>query len=159
MAKLRIHAELEQKLAAWREGKPVRAPRLGHTQRETVIAHGPNRGQHSLDLERRAPQPRQELALAWCFLIIEHCLQEGLDQRIFAPRENEDQFVYSDFANVCHELRETRMSDEEKLTSSELAGAESLAWKCLLVGWDRAIAGHNESHYVETSRPQQEQPA
>ena len=149
MQKIGIHRELEKRIAEWQGGKAVRAPRLGHTHRE--VSWGPNEEKRIDDSQFLVN--RQELALEWCFFLIhEFLIARGLGPLLFGQNAA---YTYSDFALFCDELEETRMpKGEDKLTPEELAGAESLAWKALLRGWDTAIQGHADHVYVEASRPE-----
>ena len=49
---------------------------------------------------------------------------------------------------MCQSLR----GEFKDLTIAEAEGAESLAWKALLVGWRKAIDGFGDADYIEVTR-------
>lgn len=143
-----IHKQLQDKIAEWKSGKSVSIPQLGHQHREMQWEPG-NADSKRID-NSKVFHNRQDAALEWCFFLIEEFLNRGYGPRLFG--ENAD-FAYSDFALFADEMEETRMKEiVGQLSPEELTGAESLAWKALLVGWDRATYGHPESHCVQVTR-------
>lgn len=143
-----IHKDLQKKISDWKAGKSVRVPQLGHQHREVQWEPG-NPDAKRID-DSRIFHNRQDAALEWCFFLIEQFLSRNLGPRLFGERSD---FTYSDFALFADQLEDTRMEEiVGKLTPEELTGAESLAWKALVVGWDRAVQGHPEAHYVEATR-------
>jgi len=132
------HSDLLRTVKDWNAGKAVRSIELGHNQREIDAGINEQKRIDSTCHHRN----RQDLAHAWTFRILARALEA----------QNPD-MVYSDFAELCRELRETEMpNDANRLTSEELNGAESLAWKAWLLGWDRAIRGHEEHRYIQVSK-------
>lgn len=143
-----IHKHLQEKISEWKSGKSVCIPRLGHQHREIQWEPG-NADAKRID-DSKMFNNRQDAALEWCFFLIEEFLNRDYGARLFGEKSD---LAYSDFALFADEMEETRMSEiVGKLSPEELTGAESLAWKALLVGWDRAVYGHPESHCVQVTR-------
>lgn len=144
-----IHKHLQDKISEWKSGKGVCIPRLGHQHREMQWEPG-NPNSRRID-DSKIFHNRQEAALEWCFFLIEEFLNRDYGPRLYG--ENAD-VAYSDFALFADEMEETRMQEimGGKLSPEELTGAESLAWKALLVGWDRAVSGHPELNCVQVTR-------
>lgn len=143
-----IHKQLKDKISEWKSGKTLSIPRLGHQHREMQWEPG-NPDSKRID-DRKIFHNRQDAALEWCFFLIEEFLSRDMGPRLFG--ENAD-LAYSDFALFADEMEETKMAGiVGVLSPEELTGAESLAWKALLVGWDRAIYGHPESQCVQVTR-------
>jgi len=135
MAARQHYARLDEVLRDWQAGRAIRSIELGHTQKE--ISVGVNDAKRIDDT--RHHRNRHDLAHAWVFRILARVLEE-----------DKPDMVYSEFAEICRELRETAMPEgERRLTQDELNGAESLAWKAWLLGWERAIRGHDESRYIQ----------
>ena len=135
----RIKSDTLQALQAWRDGKPVRSIELGHAHRQ-VESPG---GSPLIDLTQHI-QRDQERAHAYVFYI----LGDLADDSARVP------FTYDEFSALCQTyVRGFREVHEPELTDEERIGAESLAWKALLVGWGRAIAGHKEEQYIEVTNP------
>jgi hypothetical protein len=126
-----IEDELRQVLADWNAGKPVRSIALGHTTRvDGVNAHG-------LPAEMRNAF-RQRKALAYVFQLIEAGLQLGMP------------FTWDQFFALCLDERDKGVKAD--LTQQEIEAAESLAWKALLRGWNRALAGFPDAHYISIGK-------
>jgi hypothetical protein len=135
MAEAKHYAGLDDVLRDWKAGRAIRSIELGHTQREIQV--GINDAKRIDDSHHH--RNRHDLAHAWVFKILDRVLAE-----------KKPDMVYSEFAEICRELRETEMLEgDRRLTQDELNGAESLAWKAWLLGWDRAIRGHDESRYIQ----------
>jgi hypothetical protein len=132
MTKIPIRADVLQAIDDWNAGRSLRTIDLGHSHRMKEIP-----GRSPVIDESKRYHRDQERAHEFCFAILENFSKDG------AP-ESHDEFLA-----VCEEIS-TRVPD---LTPEERIGAESLAWKALVVGWKRAIAGHGEEFYIEVSRP------
>lgn len=150
---LKIKADVLQALDAWKAGKPVRSIELGHTQRmthsEDFLKSHPNT-RPEIDLSQRI-QNDQERAHAYLFDVIEK--YSAAAQAPPAGRDY-DRNAYSDggytaFMVCCQSWRD----GHEGLTDEEAEAAQSLAWKALIVGWARAIAGHDPAAYIEVTNP------
>ncbi len=133
-----IEDELRQVLADWNAGKPVRSIALGHTTRvDGVNAHG-------LPAEMRNAF-RQRKALAYVFQLIEAGLQLGMP------------FTWDQFFALCLDERDKAkpkhdLQPVDYLSREEIEAAESLAWKALLRGWNRALAGFPDAHYISIGK-------
>jgi hypothetical protein len=127
----RIKPDVLQILKDWKDGKPVRSLELGHVH--SMIEH-PGMSPR-IDLSKRL-ELDQERAHEYCFAIMEF-EKDDLDSD------------HETFLKVCQMIRE-KFTD---VTPEEAAGAESLAWKALTIGWKRAIEGHGDGNYIEVSRP------
>ena len=135
-----IHPDTAAALAAWDKGEPVRSIYLGHTQRSFVVEQGGHdAGTERIDHNSLPVHCRQDLAHAWCFAIIKHFLDVGL------PHDHEE------FQTIVDELANSEDSESE-LTVAERDGAESLAWKALVIGWEAAIEGMPSTRYVNVRR-------
>jgi hypothetical protein len=132
-----IHPDTAAALKAWDKGDPVRSVYLGHTQKHIPGVEGhPDR----IDFNTPPHRNRQDLAHAWCFSIIEYFMIVG------APHNHEE------FETIVDELANTEAGRND-LTPEERAGAESLAWKALIVGWDAAIDGLPATRYLQVQKP------
>ena len=130
----KIKPDVLKALEDWKAGKPVQSLELGHIHRmKDNGAHSP-----TIDMSVRLVND-QERAHAYCFAILEHS--------IAFPQASHDAFL-AHVANFVPQFPE--------LTEEERVAAESLAWKALHVGWQRAIAGHDPSMYIEVVRKTQE---
>jgi hypothetical protein len=129
----KIKADVVQALDDWNAGKAVRSIELGHVHR---MKEHPG-GAPAIDFTRRLVND-QERAHAYCFYLLGKCVAEAIP-------EDHDQFLAMTI------LYRTNFED---LTAEEATGAESLAWKALLVGWKRAIDGHADGRYIEVTRPE-----
>jgi hypothetical protein len=132
---LKIKTDVVQALDDWNAGKPVRSIELGHVHR---MKEHPG-GAPAIDFSKRYHND-QERAHAYCFYLLGKCAVETIP-------EDHDQFLAMTI------LYRTNFAD---LTEEEAVGAESLAWKALLVGWKRAIDGHADGRYIEVIRETQE---
>jgi hypothetical protein len=130
-----------QALADWKAGKPVRSLELGHSFR---MKEHP--GLSPMIDESVRLQNDNERAHAYCFHIVEYFS----DADVPFPADHET------FSKACDILEEKFRGDNAGLTAEELVGAESLAWKAIVVGWRRAIDGHKEVEYVEVANLQSE---
>jgi hypothetical protein len=111
-----IQDELTQVLKAWQSGGSIRTIALGHPVRKVG------------DVEQRH-KFRQLTAYAYCFLLIETCLEERPDSwEMFCV------------IAAAHAPRDISLEERE--------AAESLAWKALVRGWNRATAGFPEEHEI-----------
>jgi hypothetical protein len=133
----KIKADVLQALDDWNAGKPVQSIELGHVHR---MKEHPG-GAPFIDFSKRLPT-EQERAHAYCFHLI------GLFKLNGVPESHEL------FLDACDEYEELFREDDATLTAEELDGAESLAWKALLVGWKRAIDGHADGRYIEVTKPE-----
>jgi len=122
-----IEDELRGVLADWNAGKPIRTVALGHSTRVEGLKHG-------LPLEVRN-NFRQKKALAYVFQLIEAGLLLKMP------------FTWDEFFKLCLEERKAG-----ELTKQEAEAAESLAWKALLRGWNRALTGFPDVHYVSIAK-------
>jgi len=127
-----IKADTLQALADWKAGKPVRSLELGHVHRMRDLPDAAP----MIDTSKRFHND-QERAHAFVFAVIEHC------QKFLFVQDPHELFL-----KQCSIVKE----EFPELTPEERTGAESLAWKALLVGWRKAIAGHAESEYIEVQR-------
>lgn len=141
----KIKADVLQALDDWNAGKPVRSIELGHVHQ---MKEHPS-GAPFIDFSKRLSSD-QERAHAYVFSIIAWYASDG----VAFPLDHES------FHKTCDvlekEFRETggQLAGEGyNLTAEELDGAESLAWKALLVGWKRAIEGHADGRYIEVTNP------
>jgi hypothetical protein len=136
---VKLRGDVSKALADWKAGKAVRGLELGHVHRMKE-----NPGMSPMIDSSERFNPDQERAYAYCFHLIEHFQRNGV------PATHEA------FMLACDEYEKTfREGENNQLTAEELDGAESLAWKVLLVGWTRAIEGHKDSLYIEVTRPQE----
>lgn len=133
MSPAAIHGDLAAVLADWNAGKPIRSIYLGHTQRHAEHEEG---RAPRINVDTLPFRNRQQVAHAWAFKLIEH-FAEALPES------------FEEFSTVCDELE---LGAEVKLTREELDGAESLAWKALMLGWAIAIDGMPATRYVNVSR-------
>jgi hypothetical protein len=135
----KIKADTLQALADWNAGKPVKSLELGHCHRMKESAESTAAPQ--IDMSKHIHRD-QERAYAYLFHLIESFKLNGI------PATHEA------FMEACdaYELAFEKMVEGE-LIPEERDGAESLAWKALLVGWQRAIAGHDPSMYIEVTNP------
>ena len=131
MTAFSIRADVLQALDDWRAGKPVRSIELGHTQKQE---EHPGASPRILQ-DQHHPQD-QVRAHAYCFAIIDTC-------------RDVTHGAYEDFLKVCRVIAQ----EFDGLTDEERDGAESLAWKALLVGWKRATAGFAEHLQIDVQRP------
>lgn len=141
----KVKADVLQAIDAWKSGKPVRSIELGHVHR--MIEH-PGMSPR-IDTSQRNERD-QERAHEYCFSIIERFVAGGG----LRPEDTHERYL-----GVCQELRAQFVGmggDLAGLTSEEIAGAESLAWKALLVGWKRATDGHPEASYIEVTSVKRE---
>jgi hypothetical protein len=126
-----IEDELRGVLADWNAGKPIRTIVLGHR----VRVDGTN--DYGLPREVRN-EIRQRLALSYVFELIAAGLKLGMP------------FTWGRFFELCLDQRTTLAID--RFTKQEIEAAESLAWKALLRGWNRAITGFPDVQYVSISK-------
>jgi hypothetical protein len=133
----RIKADVLQALDDWKAGKPVRSVELGHAQR---MVDQP--GMSARIGDDRFFQD-QERAHAYCFRILEWFSKEGIP----FPADHDA------FMKQCDVLERKFREQNDGLTAEELDGAESLAWKALLIGWQRAIDGHKDANYITVTNP------
>jgi hypothetical protein len=126
-----IEDELRAVLADWNAGKPIRTIVLGHRVRvEGVNDYG---------LPREVGSPfRQRKALHYTLSLIESGLRLGMP------------FTWDQFFELCLEERSKGVKID--LTREEMEAADSLAWKALLRGWNRAITGFPDVQYVSISK-------
>jgi hypothetical protein len=144
MTRPAIHEDLLQTLKLWRAGKEIRTLELGHTQRIEKRADETER----IDVGHvhRNDQVRIH---QWAFHIVEHCVKNSLPE------------AFEEFEVLCDFLEKNDMPGlvEKKelsgaLSKEEIDGAESLAWKAMLLGWDRAISGHDkDAKYTNLKNP------
>lgn len=127
-------------LAAWQRGEAIRSIELGHTQRMKTVMNGDSRGTEKIDFGKPLLQNRQALTHEWAFHIIGYCAENGV------PESHEE------FSKMCDFLKGEMGAGE--LSPEERIGAESLAWKALTVGWNRAIEGLPETRTIMVKRPQ-----
>lgn len=125
-----IKPDVLQALADWNAGKPVKSLELGHCHR---MKENPG-ASPSIDMSQHIHRD-QERAHGFCFALIEH-----FD---IAPSSHDE------FLAVAAEIA----GQWNDLIPEERDAAESLAWKALLVGWNRAIAGHDPEMYIEVTNP------
>jgi hypothetical protein len=142
-----IKPDVLRVLQDWKAGKSVMSLDLGHVHRmantEEEMASYPNR-RNPIDLSKRLANDN-ERAHAYCFALLGH----AADGSIFAESFLKDAaFEHSGFMEMANALRKEEFTD---VTPEEAAGAESLAWKALHVGWKLAIAGHDASRYVDVA--------
>lgn len=139
MSKLR--KDTLKALADWKAGKAVRSVELGHVHRMKE-----NPGSSPLIDDSQHFHSDQERAHHYCFHILE-----------FYREAEEVLPTFEQFQKDCDVLEELFRKENEGLTPEEVQGAESLAWKALLVGWTRAIASDSktEHHYIEVTRPEE----
>jgi len=135
-----IHEDLLGTLKLWRAGKPIRSLELGHTQRIEKRSDETER----IDLGHVHRNDQVKIH-QWAFHIVEHFVESDLDEP--------DNFA--EYEAICDMLEEVQMPVlvKEKeisgaLTKEELDAAESLAWKAMLLGWDRATSGHDGAKYA-----------
>jgi hypothetical protein len=137
-----IKRDVQQALADWKAGKPVKSIELGqvHRMKEQPGGHSP-----VIDLSVRL-QNDQERAHAYCFHLIELFQLNGIpqDHKVFLEACDEYEQIF--------DWGELPVSEKD-VFDSERNAAEGLAWKALLIGWNRAIAGHDPSMYIEVTNP------
>ena len=127
-----IEDELREVLASWNAGNEVTSIPLGHsTHVDGVDASGNPREVHHVF--------RQRKALGYAFRLISSGLDLGMP------------FPFDQFFALCLEERENTGIKTE-LSRYEIEAAESLAWKALLRGWKRALAGFPESSYIAVAK-------
>jgi hypothetical protein len=130
---LKIKADVLQALDDWNSGKAVRSIELGHVHRMKQYSDS----MPTIDLSKRLYND-QERAHAYCFYLIGKAVAEGV------PSSHEEFLAW--------ELSGFYRAQFPDLTPEEAVAAESLAWKALLIGWQRALAGHDASRYIEVSK-------
>jgi len=147
----KIKADVLQALDDWKAGKPVKSIELGHTHRMKD-----NGGASpTIDLSVRLSND-QERAHAYCFAILGFVVQNA-GHMVSSTEMSHEGFMANcdmielEFRRELH--RRSGFHGDENLTAEERDAAESLAWKALHVGWNRAIAGHDASRYVEVTNP------
>jgi hypothetical protein len=127
-----VERELWAVLAAWKAGQPVRSIVLGHSVvLDPAYDNEPAR-------EFRRPF-RQVNALAYALDLVERYLQQKPDSRCLIDR--------NDFEFLCQQI------PLQELSRGEREAGESLAWKALLCGWERALAGFEGHHYLALVNP------
>jgi hypothetical protein len=127
-----IEDELRAVLASWNAGNEVASIPLGHsTHVDGVDQSGNPREVHHVF--------RQRKALGYAFQLIASGLVAGLPM------------LFDQFYLLCLEERENT-GIKTVLSRYEIEAAESLAWKALLRGWKRAIAGFPESSYISVAK-------
>src|SRR5271156_5966124 len=107
-----IQDELKHVLANWTKGRPVHSIALGHAVRVVSDNTGTREERHSF---------RQRKVHDYCFSLINEGLQYG------------EPMSYALFAML--DVAPPGLSAQEKQS------AESLAWKALSRGWERAVSG------------------
>ena len=132
-------------LADWKAGKPVRGVELGQVHR---MKEHP--GMSPLIDSSEHLHNDQERAYAYCFHILEHFSNVEASSVPGLPS-------FETFTQICDGLEKDFRKETEGLTAEELDGAESLAWKALLVGWAKALDGHKDSAYIEVTSPKEKQ--
>jgi hypothetical protein len=140
----KIKPDVLQALSDWNAGKPVRSLELGHSHRMKE-SREPT-AQPQVDFEHFLHRD-QERAHAFCFLLIQWGATDTINSPFLVDRED----AHAAFTGMSAEF--AKNEGWEDLTPEERVGAESLAWKALRVGWKRAIAGHDESMYIEVTNP------
>jgi hypothetical protein len=133
--KLAIKADTLQAFDAWKAGKPVRSLQLGHVNR--MVDHPGLSPKIDESFRLRNDQAR---AHAYCFVIL------GLYVTDQITSDSHDVFLA-----MANEV--AIKFEENGLTPEERDGAQSLAWKALLVGWTKAIDGHSAGDYIEVQQP------
>jgi hypothetical protein len=137
---IKIKADTLQALDDWKAGKPVRSLELGHVHRmQEHPGFGPR-----IDMSQRIDRD-QERAHAYCFHLIELFSLNGVPE------------THEAFLEACDAYEETfewgeLPIDQKNVFNAEREAAESLAWKALLLGWRKAVAGHDAGQYIEVSR-------
>lgn len=138
---VKLKADVLQAIDHWNAGKPVRSIELGHIHR---MQEHPGLSPR-VDLSKRLHND-QERAHAYVFYLLQHF------ERIGVPQSHEEFIaIVNRDINVPSHLQIGPPTFE--LTQEEKNGAESLAWKALLVGWRKAIDGHREVDYIEVAKP------
>lgn len=132
--RLTIKADTLAALAAWKAGKPVRSLQLGHVNRMVDHPGLSPKIDESVRLHND-----QERALAYCFAILACYVDQG-------GSDSHDVFLAT--ANQIAIDFETN-----GLTPEERDAAQSLAWKALLVGWNKAIDGYSAGDYIDVQQP------
>jgi hypothetical protein len=119
-----IRDELDEVLADWDDGRPIRSIALGHSTRTTETG------------ERVPHVFRQKKAHDYCFALITAAIAK------------------EDPAPISWELFTLlTASAPGDLTAEERQAAESLAWTALTRGWKNAIAGFPNDRYITIARP------
>jgi len=121
-----IQDELRSVITAWAEGRRIHAIPLGHPVRYNE--------------KTRAEEPhvfRQRRAYDYCFTLI----HAGLE----AQGQKQEALSWGLFLLLTS-------SAPKDLSTEERQAAESLAWKALNRGWDRALSGFPESHEIMLAR-------
>jgi hypothetical protein len=125
-----IQEELAQVLADWQSGKELRVLELGHTQQMEDFGSD---GSQRLSLSKPLLENDQERVYGYVFEALARCLEDN-------PLD------YEMFLAFCGDLA------AKDLTPEERAGAQSLAWKALKVGWARALEGHPETRFIKIKK-------
>jgi hypothetical protein len=133
----KLKPDVLQALQDWKAGKPVHSVELGHVHR---MKETPGGASPQVDFSVRLHND-QERAHAYCFDILERI--SGMTQ----PPPDHDTFLNG--WCIAAAWRKHRM--DGGLTLEEALGAESLAWKALMIGWNRAIASHDPSRYIDVT--------
>jgi hypothetical protein len=122
-----IQDELKQVIGAWAHGQRIHAIPLGHPVRVVKDANGQHEERNKF---------RQRRAYDYCFSLIA------------AGIESEKTTILT--WQLFNMLVQTAAPKD--LTAEERQAAESLAWKALIGGWSRAIAGFPEEHSIAITR-------
>jgi hypothetical protein len=134
MMTIKIKADTLQALDDWKAGKPLRTLELGHIHR---MQENPGM---SATIDHSTHIGRDQLrAHEYCFKILAFFATAG-----GVP----DPFPYEVFTEVA----DATAKEFPDLKMEERIGAESLAWKTLVVGWRKAIDGHKDVEYIEVKR-------
>jgi hypothetical protein len=143
---VRLRSDVVAVLADWKAGKTVRGPELGHIHRMKEHPGLSPLIDDSVRIHRD-----QDRAYAYCFAILQHW------QGLLESQRGDLLPTWEQFSASCdNDVEPAFREGESGLNAEELDGAESLAWKAILMGWKKAVDGFPDAHYIEVSRPKQE---
>jgi hypothetical protein len=128
-----IQSELHEVLDAWFTGRRIHAIALGHPTRIVPPVHG----LHFVAQHEERHVFRQRRTYDYCFSLIKAGLTlEG---------DKYEALTWDLFTGLTG-------AAPKDLSTEERQAAESLAWKALLRGWDRALRGFPEDHGIVLAR-------
>ena len=139
----KLKPDVLQALQDWKAGKPVHSVELGHVHR---MKETPGGASPQVDLSVRLSND-QERIHAFCFLLIEWAATDKVNSPFLVTRDAPHQV----FLGMSAEFAKNWEEDKRGLTTEEREAAESLAWKALMIGWNRAIASHDPSRYIDVT--------
>jgi hypothetical protein len=143
-----IKSELVEVIRNWADGRRIHAIPLGHPVRVVTDPNGynPREERHVF---------RQKRAYDYCFTLIAAGLEHSEPPRPFAiPQKQFATPVQSPkFEALTWELFMLLTSSAPPdLSTEERQAAESLAWKALNRGWNRALSGFPAEHEIMLAR-------